>query len=73
MRNSDNRSIPKSGEEIQFGSLARRWRDDIKMDLKEKAVNMWVGFCKQCGEPSRFIQTFDQLSYFQLLKKDPDS
>jgi hypothetical protein len=71
MRNSDNRSIPKSEEGIQFGSLARRWRDDIKMDIKGKAVNMWVGFCEQCGEPSRFIQTFNQLRYFQLLKKDP--
>ena len=36
MRNSDNRSIPKSVDEIQFWSLARGWRDDIKMDLKEK-------------------------------------
>jgi len=41
MRNSDNRSIPKSEEEIQFGNPARRWRDDIKMDLKEKAVG-WL-------------------------------
>jgi len=37
MRNSNNRSIPKSEEERQFGNPARRWRDDIKMDLKEKA------------------------------------
>jgi hypothetical protein len=57
----------KSEEELQFGSLARGWRNDVEMDLKEKAGNMWVGFCEQCDEPSRFIQTFDQLSYFQLL------
>ena len=42
------------------------------MDLKEQDVNMWVAFCEQCGELSRFIQTIDQLIYFQLLTKDPD-
>ena len=72
MINSDNISITKSGE-IQFGSPADRWRNDIKMDLREKALNVWVGFCEQCVEPSRFIQAFDQLSYFLHFKKGHES
>ena len=70
MRNSDNRSIKKSEDEMQFRRPAHGWKNDVQVDFREKFVDVWVGCCAQDGEPSRVVQAFDQLSHFRRFKKD---
>jgi hypothetical protein len=36
--------VGKPEEKRQFGRPKRRWADEIKMDLREISLGMWIGF-----------------------------